>query len=89
MSNVEKNIKKELSIIPTDENKKGIKIHQRIAAHLETAFLFHKEGVKLHEAGDYEKAAEYNIKAQGHIRSAKHIKEKMKNTLIGISRISF
>ncbi len=79
MGNVETPIKKEKTVIPTAENKKGIENHNKIATHLEAAADLHKEAAKHHEAGNHEMAAESTIKAHGHTALAnEHQKEDVK-----------
>ena len=83
MANVETPIKKEQTIIPTAENKKGIENHKKTATHLETAAKLHKEAAKHHEDGNHEKAAESTVKAQGHMAIAnEHQKEDVKQHAI-------
>ncbi len=77
MKNVSEPIKKEesknSSPIKKDElknspfdNQKGIENHREAAKHYQEAAKHHLEAAKYHEAGNYEKACESTLKAQGH-----------------------
>lgn len=56
----------EKKIISPIDNQKLIENHKKIASHLETAAKHHNEAAKHQEDGNYEKAANSNIKAQEH-----------------------
>lgn len=53
---------KELSF----DNQKGIENHREAAKHHQEAAKYHLDAAKYHEAGNYEKACESTVKAQGH-----------------------
>lgn len=71
--------------IPTAENQRGIKNHQKAAAHYEAAAKSHLEAAGHHEKENHEKAARSTVEAHGHSslgneaqkEDVKHHTEKM------------
>ncbi len=49
----------------TNDNKKGIENHLKVAKHLEEAAKLHRDAAKHHENGNHEKAALCSVKANG------------------------
>ncbi|HEX7414500.1 MAG TPA: hypothetical protein VF411_10700 [Bacteroidia bacterium] len=66
MANEETPIKKEQTSMPTAEDKKRIENHNEIATHLAAAEVWHREAVRHHQAGIYDKAAECIARANRH-----------------------